>query len=55
MAIKSIDENKKEEKEVRVFRPERAKLSAEESLKRVEEFAGKRMEEFIAAVRKGKD
>jgi hypothetical protein len=34
-------------------RPERAKLTAEESLKRVKEFP-KRKEQFIAAVRKGK-
>jgi hypothetical protein len=35
-------------------RGERVKLTAEESLKRMEEFA-KRKEKFIAAVRKGKD
>jgi hypothetical protein len=35
-------------------RTERGKLSAEESLKRLEEFA-KRKEQFIATVRKGKD
>jgi hypothetical protein len=40
--------------EVRVERPERAKLSAEESLKRMKEFP-KRKEEFVASVRKGKD
>ena len=33
---------------------ERVKLTAEESLKRMQEFA-KRKEQFIAAVRKGKD
>jgi hypothetical protein len=33
---------------------ERAKLTAEESLKRLQEFA-KRREHFVAAVRKGKD
>jgi hypothetical protein len=32
----------------------RAKLTAEESLKRMQEFA-KRKEQFIASVRKGKD
>jgi hypothetical protein len=32
----------------------RAKLTAEESLKRLQEFA-KRKEQFIASVRKGKD
>ena len=35
-------------------RSQRVKLSAEESLKRVREFA-KRKEAFVAAVRKGKD
>jgi hypothetical protein len=40
--------------ELRVERPRRAKLSAEESLKRMQEFA-KRKGAFIAAVRKGKD
>jgi hypothetical protein len=34
-------------------RAERAKLTAEQSLKRLEEFA-KRKEHFVAAVRKGK-
>ena len=35
-------------------RAKRAKLTAEESLKRLQEFA-KRKEHFVAAVRKGKD
>jgi hypothetical protein len=35
-------------------RPGRAKLTAEESLKRLQEFT-KRKEQFVAAVRKGKD
>jgi hypothetical protein len=35
-------------------RPKRAKLTAEESLKRMQEFS-KRKEAFIAAVREGKD
>ena len=35
-------------------RPERVKLSGKESLKRMEEF-GKRKEQFIAAIRKGKN
>jgi hypothetical protein len=34
-------------------RPARARLTAEESLKRLQEF-GKRKEHFVAAVRKGK-
>jgi hypothetical protein len=40
--------------ELKIVRPERAKLSAEESLKRMEEFDS-RKEKIIAAVRKGKD
>jgi hypothetical protein len=43
----------KDLKEVRIERPPRVKLSAEESLKRTQEF-GKRKEKFVAAVRKGK-
>ena len=43
----------KDLKEIRVERPARAKLSAEESLKRTQEF-DKRKEKLIAAVRKGK-
>ncbi len=35
-------------------RAERAKLTVEESLKRLQEFA-RRREHFVAAVRKGKD
>ena len=41
-------------KEVKIERPERAKLSAEESLKRMKEF-GKRKEKFIATIRQGKN
>jgi hypothetical protein len=43
----------KDLKEVKIERPPRIKLSAEESLKRTQEFE-KRKEKFIAAVRKGK-
>jgi hypothetical protein len=39
--------------EIQIRRLERAKLSAEESLKRMEEFP-KRREKFIASIRKGK-
>ena len=41
-------------KEIKIERPERAKLSAEESIKRTKEF-DKRKEKFIATVRQGKD
>jgi hypothetical protein len=41
-------------KEVKIERPPRVKLSAEESLKRTQEF-DKRREKFIASVRKGKN
>jgi hypothetical protein len=39
--------------EIKIERPPRAKLSAEESLKRTQEF-DKRSEKFIASVREGK-
>ena len=38
----------------KIERPERAQLSAEESLKRMQEFA-ERKGRFVAAVRKGKN
>ncbi len=41
-------------KEIEIKRPERMKLSAEESLKRMKDF-DKRKEQFIAAIRKSKD
>ena len=40
-------------KEIKVERPERMKLSAEESLKRMKEF-DKRKEKFIASIRESK-
>jgi hypothetical protein len=45
---------KKRGKGLPAQRPERAKLTPEESLKRMQGF-GKRKEQFVAAVRKGKD
>jgi len=44
----------KDNKEIKIQRPPRAKLSAGESLKRMEEF-DKRQQKVIAAIRKGKD
>ena len=44
----------KEIKELKIEKPQRAKLTTDESLKRMEEFT-KRKEKFIAAVRKGKN
>ena len=44
----------KDVKEIRIERPQRAKLSAKEVIKRMEEFP-KRKEKFVATVRKGKD
>lgn len=41
-------------KKVKIERPERAKLSAEESIKRTKNF-DKRKEKMIATIRKGKD
>jgi len=43
----------KDIKEMKIQRPPRAKLSAEESLKRMQEF-DKRREKFIASIRKSK-
>jgi len=37
-----------------IRRPKRAKLSAEESLRRMQAFKAERMENFIASVRKSK-
>ena len=45
---------KKQDKRFPPGRAGRSKLSAEESLKRLQEFAS-RKESFVAAVRKGKD
>jgi hypothetical protein len=45
---------KKQGKRVPAERAERVKLTAEESLKRMQDFT-KRKEHFIAAVREGKD
>lgn len=44
----------KELKELKLERPPRLRLSAKESLKRTKDF-DKRKEQFIAAVRKGKN
>ena len=44
----------KDIKEIKIERPPKAKPSAEESLKRTQEF-DKRKEKFIASIRKGKD
>jgi hypothetical protein len=43
----------KDIREIKIERPPRAKLSAEESIKRTQEF-DKRRENFIAAIRKGR-
>ena len=37
-----------------IRRPKRAKLTAEESLKRMQAFRAERMEDFIASVKKSK-
>jgi hypothetical protein len=44
----------KDLKELKIERPPRLKLSAKESLKRTQEFE-KRKDQFVAAVRKGKN
>jgi len=46
--------NGKKKRPRQSVKPERARISAEESLKRMQEFS-KRKERFVAAVRKGKD
>ena len=45
---------RKKKNQDKAERPGRTRVSAEESLKRMEEF-NKRKEQFIAAVRQGKD
>jgi len=49
-----IKRNLKVVKEVKIERPEPAKLSAAESIKRTKEF-DKRKEKFIASIRQGKN
>lgn len=44
----------KDVKEIKIERPQRAKLSAKEVIKRMEEFPN-RKEKFLATVRKGKN
>jgi len=44
----------KDIREIKIERPQRAKLSAGEVIKRMEEFP-KRKEKFVATVRKGKN
>ena len=44
----------KDTKEIRIDRPLKAKLTAKESLKRMDEFP-KRKEKFIATIRAGKN
>jgi hypothetical protein len=44
----------KDIKEIRIDRPPKAKLTAKESLKRMDEFP-KRKEKFIATIRAGKN
>ncbi len=56
MSVKTAQNGKKDSKVVRenrVERPERMKLSAEESLKRMNDF-DKRKDQFIASIRKSK-
>jgi F0F1-type ATP synthase epsilon subunit len=52
--IKIMTKKAKIIKEIKIERPERMKLSAEESLKRTKEF-DKRKEKFIATIRQGKN
>lgn len=50
----SMAKKQKQSKDLKAERPERVRLSAEESLKRLQEFP-ERKELLVAAVRKGKD
>jgi hypothetical protein len=51
--VKKTGRNLRAIREVRIERPERKKLSPEESLKRMNDFE-KRKDEFIASIRKSK-
>lgn len=55
MATKKVDKPTEDSKDLEIVRPLRAKLSAEEALKRMQAFAKQRKEQFIATVRKGKN
>src|SRR3712207_2454341 len=55
MAIKKLPKHVKDVSQVEIVRPQRAKLTADEALKRMQAFARERKEQFIAAVRKGKN
>lgn len=48
------EERKLPPQEIKVERPKRATITAEQALKWTEEFASKRKERFIASVRKSK-
>ncbi len=50
MTTKNLDDVR----DIKIERPERARLSEEESLKRMREFP-QRKEKLVAAVREGKD
>jgi hypothetical protein len=54
LAAMKPDKKPEEVQEVEIVRPERAKLSPEEALKRMEEFGQQRKGKLIATVRKGK-
>ena len=56
MSVKTaqnVKKNGKAVRQIRVERPERMKLSAEESLKRMNDF-DKRKDQFIASIRQSK-
>jgi hypothetical protein len=52
-AEEAMTKRLKDIKEIKIERPPRAKLTADESLKRTQEF-DKRKDRFIASIRKGK-
>ncbi len=51
MAVNKLDKKPEQVEEFEIVRPERAKLTADEALKRMEEFVEKRKEQLVAAVR----
>ena len=56
MATEMVTTERPEEiREVKVQRPERVKLTSEETLRRMQEFTAERKEKLVAAVRKDKN
>jgi hypothetical protein len=54
LATKKLRKKAEAVEETEIVRPERASLSSEKALKRMEEFAKKRKQKLVAAVREAK-